>query len=263
MQVVVLDEVDVLLGGGGAFQEEVTPLVERSKRLVFVTATLPEPVFLHLKTLFPGIVPAVGPNLHRIATGALRLPMRAHMHAPAGALSSTGTRHSCAARAHACSVGLRTRVTRHGGAGVTEQLVDCSGGEEITLEAGIKRKLMALAALLDAHRTQRTIIFCNKIETCRAVENALARAARATPGAPQPLPCHAAIAPATRQSNLLQFLRPPEPGEPRLALVCTDRCGPTCMRCMRARMWECARGVLCVQDVAGNRQRACGACGAL
>lgn len=73
LQVLVLDEVDVLLGGQGAFAEEVAPLVARCGRTVFVTATLPEPMFLQLKSLYPGLVAAVGPNLHRISTGTFQL----------------------------------------------------------------------------------------------------------------------------------------------------------------------------------------------
>ena len=106
-------------------------------------------------------------------------------------------------------------------AGVTEQLVDCSGGDEITLEAGQKRKLDALAELLGHHAVPRTIVFCNKIDTCRAVENFLNR--RDEEGAGVVLPCHAAIAPHTRQKNLRSFLGPPQAGEPRQVLVCTDR----------------------------------------
>lgn len=73
MQTLVLDEVDVLLGDQGAFAAEVLPLVDSAPEeatLVLVTATLPEPVFVKLKRLFPGIVAAVGPNLHKIAPGS-------------------------------------------------------------------------------------------------------------------------------------------------------------------------------------------------
>ena len=71
MQTLVLDEVDVLMGGQGAFAQEVAPLVAMCARTVFVTATLPEPMFVHLKSLYPDLIAAVGPNLHRISTGML------------------------------------------------------------------------------------------------------------------------------------------------------------------------------------------------
>lgn len=56
-----------------------------------------------------------------------------------------------------------------------EEIVDCSGGEEITLESGIQRKLEAIDRLLARHRAKRVMVFCNKIESCREVENHLKR----------------------------------------------------------------------------------------
>lgn len=50
--------------------------------------------------------------------------------------------------------------------GITEQLVDCSGGGEVSEESGFKRKAAALLAVLQEQRAPRTIVFCNKIETC-------------------------------------------------------------------------------------------------
>jgi len=38
-------------------------------RFVLVTATLPAPLYEHLQAEFPGIVPALGPGLHRSAPG--------------------------------------------------------------------------------------------------------------------------------------------------------------------------------------------------
>lgn len=43
-------------------------------RVILVTATLPEPTFMKLKYTFPGLVAAIGPNLHRTATGMLPPP---------------------------------------------------------------------------------------------------------------------------------------------------------------------------------------------
>lgn len=108
---------------------------------------------------------------------------------------------------------------------MTEQLVDCSGGDDFTEAGGIARKLSALGSVLQQQAVERTIIFCNKIDTCRAVENYLARQDR-TGAALVPLAVHAAVSPEARQSNLRQFLTPPQPGQPRQALVCTDRCAP-------------------------------------
>lgn len=53
--------------------------------------------------------------------------------------------------------------------GVSEQLVDCSGGEIINEETGQKRKAQAALSLIKSNNFRRTVIFCNKIETCRMV----------------------------------------------------------------------------------------------
>ena len=98
-----------------------------STRFVLVSATLPDHTFAALREAFPGLTPAFGPGLHRVA------------------------------------------------AGVTEELVDCSGGDEVSLESGVARKLEALSAALARHRAARAVVFCNKIEACRAVENHLRR----------------------------------------------------------------------------------------
>lgn len=46
--------------------------------------------------------------------------------------------------------------------------MDCSGGDEVSEETGFQRKVAALYAVLQEQRAPRTIIFCNKIETCEA-----------------------------------------------------------------------------------------------
>eukprot|EP00198_Chlamydomonas_reinhardtii_P001248 XP_001690583.1 DEAD/DEAH box helicase-related protein [Chlamydomonas reinhardtii] len=60
-------------------------------------------------------------------------------------------------------------------AGLVEELVDCSGGDDISEETGRKRKLEALQTVVDRHKAARTIVFCNKIDACRDVENYLRR----------------------------------------------------------------------------------------
>ncbi|GBF95962.1 DEAD-box ATP-dependent RNA helicase [Raphidocelis subcapitata] len=127
---VVLDEIDVLAGGEETYREQVEPLqaaAPMTTRFVLVSATLPAHTFQSLREAFPGVTPAFGPGLHRVA------------------------------------------------AGVTEELVDCSGGDEISLETGVQRKLEALTDALERHRARRAIVFCNKLEACRAVENYLRR----------------------------------------------------------------------------------------
>lgn len=197
---VVLDEADVLLGLGSTFADQVVPMKEAVEReaagappkFVLVTATLPADVYSDIEYLFPGVVSALGPGLHRTAPGCM------------------------------------------------EQIIDCSGGDEISEESGIQRKCAALLGSLQEQRRQRTIVFCNKIETCRKVENFLNRSmlvddddngegegegegerqrqrsdgAYSSPssGGFAVLPYHAAIAPLVRDKNLAAFLRVPGEG---------------------------------------------------
>lgn len=133
--------------------------------------------------------------------------------------------------------------------GVIEQIIDCSGGDEITEESGIQRKCTALLASIQEQRAARTIVFCNKISTCRTVENFLNRSFSASTTGPvssmasrehssytdtdmalnedvpaprgardadnsssthvKVLPYHAAIDPEKRERNLKEFLLPP------------------------------------------------------
>ena len=132
-----------------------------------------------LQARYPGIAPALGPRLHRVARGA------------------------------------------------AERLVDCSGGDaaDFTFEGGTKRKLDALDSVLREVAAPRAIVFCNKLESCRAVENFLRRQDRSGDRW-APLAMHAAVAPAARAANMRAFLCPPAAGEAARILVCTDRCAP-------------------------------------
>ena len=86
--------------------------------------------------------------------------------------------------------------------------MDCSGGDEISEETGFLRKADALQRVLAKHAATRAIVFCNKIDTCRRVENLLNRrvAGREPAGGGavgvEVLAHHAAIADDTRQANL-------------------------------------------------------------
>ena len=53
--------------------------------------------------------------------------------------------------------------------GVSENVIDCSGGDEVNEETGFLRKADRLVQLMRENDSRRTIIFCNKIETCRKV----------------------------------------------------------------------------------------------
>ncbi|GMH37460.1 hypothetical protein BSKO_05333 [Bryopsis sp. KO-2023] len=172
---VVMDEVDVLLGEAFDFRSMTLKLIESltsSIQFVFVTATVPNAIYVDLQSLFSNLALVLGPGLHRSAPG------------------------------------------------VTEQLVDCSGGEEINEESGQRRKMAALMSLLQQHRVDRTVVFCNKIDTCRLVENFLLRN---TTGL-FVIPYHAAISEDNRKWAMKHFLRPKvdDDSEP-IVLISTDR----------------------------------------
>ena len=96
----------------------------------------------------------------------------------------------------------------------------------MTEETGFRRKAAALFAVLQEQRATRTIVFCNKIDTCRDVENFLNRSLRQDERV-EVLPHHAAIVEQRREQNLRRFLAPPASSradaDDRLVLVCTDR----------------------------------------
>ena len=96
-------------------------------------------------------------------------------------------------------------------------------------QSGFWRKFAALEQLLDAEkekgtdgRSKRMLLFCNKIETCRKIENLLIRADKDGKDL-VPLPYHAALTPDRRKSSLEEFLKPHKRGDTPKMLVCTDR----------------------------------------
>lgn len=105
-----------------------------------------------------------------------------------------------------------------------EILVDCSGEIEAekTPETAFLNKKSALLQLVEQSPVSKTIIFCNKIETCRKVENALKRTDRKGTLV-RVLPFHAALAQESRLANMKEFMNPSRPKEESLFLVCTDR----------------------------------------
>ncbi|GJX39989.1 DEAD-box ATP-dependent RNA helicase 50 [Tanacetum coccineum] len=102
--------------------------------------------------------------------------------------------------------------------GLEEILVDCSGEEGIekTPDTAFHNKKSALLKLVEEGPITKMIIFCNKIETCRKVENALNRFNRKV------LPFHAALAQDLRVANMEQFCQT-RLQDNSLFLVCTDR----------------------------------------
>ncbi|CAL5336982.1 unnamed protein product [Camellia sinensis] len=104
-----------------------------------------------------------------------------------------------------------------------EILVDCSGdyGIEKTPDTAFQNKKLALLRLVEESPVTKTIIFCNKIETCRKVENALNRVDRKGIQS-RVLPFHAALAQEARLANMEEFCTS-KSKDNSLFLVCTDR----------------------------------------
>ncbi|KAK6142330.1 hypothetical protein DH2020_022678 [Rehmannia glutinosa] len=104
-----------------------------------------------------------------------------------------------------------------------EILIDCSGDEkaERTPDTAFLNKKNALLRLVEESPGTKTIVFCNKIETCRKVENALKRLDRKE-NCTKVLPFHAALEQESRLANLEEFRSFPT-NNISMFLVCTDR----------------------------------------
>lgn len=111
--------------------------------------------------------------------------------------------------------------------GCEERLVDCGGpvegGGELTWRQGFRRKAEALdRALKDAPRDP-TLVFCNTLDGCRAVENYLKRRDRRGSRYTVHV-AHAAVDAAQRNAAMAALASPPAAGAPPPVVVATDRC---------------------------------------
>ncbi|PIA35798.1 hypothetical protein AQUCO_03500276v1 [Aquilegia coerulea] len=107
--------------------------------------------------------------------------------------------------------------------GLEEVLVDCSGNDDMekTPETAFLNKKTALLQLAEESPVPKTIIFCNKIETCRKVENVLSRLDRKGSRI-RVLPFHSALAQEARLQNMKEFLNSQSTDSCQF-LICTDR----------------------------------------
>ncbi|KAF3517149.1 hypothetical protein DY000_02063967 [Brassica cretica] len=122
---------------------------------------------------------------------------------------------------------VSTRVMGSHGFVLHGVLVDCSGDDnaEKTPETAFQNKKAALLQIIEENLVAKTIIFCNKIETCWKVENIFKRLDR-NERQLHVLPFHAALAQGTWLTNMEEFTSS-HPKDHSLFLVCTDRasCG--------------------------------------
>jgi len=191
LRTVVLDEADVLLGeeaseagapdgagagaGPSAFADQVAPLRELAPpdaAFVLVTATLPEPTWERVAREFPGIAPVLGPGLHRTAPGVEQVLVDC---------SSPDARAGDAP-------GARGK--------------EGEDDEPRNAETAYLRKADALLKVLAAHPAAHTVVFCNRVETCRRVENLINRKLKSSHVA---LPYHAAVERKAREGALAAF----------------------------------------------------------
>lgn len=66
----------ITTGGTFGFRDQILGIIKNMKATVqctFVTATIPEPIFLDLQSLFTNITLVAGPALHRSAPGKFSL----------------------------------------------------------------------------------------------------------------------------------------------------------------------------------------------
>merc|ERR1712224_525793 len=57
--------------------------------------------------------------------------------------------------------------------GLNERVIDCSCNSKVTPQSLHPRKKIALLSIIQTERSQRTLIFCNQIETCKYVRKFL------------------------------------------------------------------------------------------
>jgi len=106
---------------------------------------------------------------------------------------------------------------------IEETLIDCSGpqGQERTPETAFENKRLALLKALERYPdAERTLIFCNSIEQCRRVENALKRVDRLE-RLRLVLAYHGAIDAKSREEHVVEFSR--RLLKKPVVLICTDR----------------------------------------
>ncbi|XBH88482.1 hypothetical protein VPH35_075758 [Triticum aestivum] len=100
-----------------------------------------------------------------------------------------------------------------------EEVVEMNNDEK-NPETAFSNKRTALLKIIEESPVRKTIIFCNKIETCRKVENVLTRLDRKASQI-KVLPFHAALDQAKRIANMKEFLK--KQTTDSMFLVCTDR----------------------------------------
>ena len=236
---VVLDEIDVLaLADGG---DALAPLRSvESARFIFVTATLPKFVEDQLRQEFPDLIACKGPGLHRPPLGLTvdliecdpdLEPVKKITTSPASRKRQDLIDDLYIDDDPQTKKKKKPQPPKKKPMGY----VDDRGPT-------FEKKREALVKSLNLGRPsnetpllvvpRRTLVFCNTIESCRMVENALLRQDRQSRDR-KILAYHSAIDPEKRKTNLRAFVNPTidllnitstkNQPVPPVVLVCTDR----------------------------------------
>ncbi|KAJ0034435.1 hypothetical protein Pint_24140 [Pistacia integerrima] len=217
----VLDEVDILFNDDD-FEVALQTLISSApvtSQYLFVTATLPVAVYNKLVEVFPDCEVIMGPSMHRISPGLeeiFELEHEDYCFCTGYYIKLMVELMSCLLENGGTIVILTARLH-------VQVLVDCSGDNETekTQETAFLNKKSALLQLVEESPVSKTIVFCNRIETCRKVENILKRFDRKGTQV-RVLPFHAALEQESRLANMKEFSNR-QSKEECLFLVCTDR----------------------------------------
>ena len=212
---VVLDEVDILaLADGG---EALKPLRDLEARFIFVTATLPKFVEDQLKAEFPNVATCKGPGLHRAPLG-LTVEL-VECDPPDQKQENLRSPNRRRPSSRETDLFLEEDELLYEKRKVAKQRKTFtpprSGDSESYRGPTFEQKKESLLNVLRLGRPsdrssrlvvpRRTLVFCNTIESCRRVENALLRADRRSKDR-RVLAYHSALSPETRKANLEKFV---------------------------------------------------------
>eukprot|EP00967_Tisochrysis_lutea_P144632 scaffold270313_cov31-Tisochrysis_lutea.AAC.2 len=188
---VILDEVDVLYEDPD-FDEIWRMLRAKTPARAshtFVTATLPPPVEDSIRRNFPLAKAIKGPGLHQTRAGVRQKLIDC---------SAGADKVNCDDKAPALVERDTSRIVVLWKNGWTRK------GSPIE-DVGFQRKMEALLSELRAEPSPQTLVFCNTIESCRRVENALRRRDRR--GREMDVAAfHAALTPPARKQALEKLI---------------------------------------------------------
>ncbi|KAJ8613137.1 hypothetical protein CTAYLR_004776 [Chrysophaeum taylorii] len=238
---VVLDEVDVLaIADGGAMLRPIfgdDSTLSSSARFAFVTATLPTQVEAQLRKEFADVVVCKGPGLHKAPLGlevslvecdpfAKPAPASSRRRADLSEYLVIDEDDDDRGRASPTKQRLRKSEKTYEGDLVVTKPIDRIDDPTFELKKRALFDSLSLGRPSSEGRLEvptRTLVFCNTIESCRRVENALYRADRRR-ALRTVYAYHSALEKDARKRALAAFIDPQlDLTRDPTVLVCTDR----------------------------------------